>query len=73
MAYKDERIVHVLLDEASKVEERCEGYRNELTEALAEIVQRERAHRFQRSNIVVDIADIIGQVGKLVEIGEKLE
>lgn len=71
MAYKDEKIVRVILDEASNVAERCEGYREELTEALAEIVQKERAHLFQKSSIVVDIADIVGRVGKFVEMREK--
>ena len=73
MAYKDEKIVRVLLDEASNVEERCEGYRDELTEALAEIVQKERAHLFQKSNIVVDIADIVGRVGTFVSMRDNLE
>ena len=68
MAYKDERIVQVLLEEASKVEERCEGYREEITEAMADIVQKERSHLFQRTNIVVDIGDVISRVGKFIEI-----
>ena len=70
MAYKDEKIVRVLLDEASNVEERCEGYRDELTEAMAEIIQNERAHLFQRTNIVVDIADIVSRVSTFIEIKE---
>jgi hypothetical protein len=70
MAYKDEKIVRVLLNEASNVEERCEGYRDELTEAMAEIIQNERAHLFQRTNIVVDIADIVSRVSTFIEIKE---
>lgn len=71
MSYKDEKIVRVLLEEAAEVESRCEGYREELTEALAEIVQKERAHLFQRSNIVVEIGDIIGRVGTFVGMKER--
>ncbi|MXP48212.1 hypothetical protein GRI43_12525 [Altererythrobacter luteolus] len=70
MAYKDEKIVRVLLDEASAVEERCEGYREELTEAMAEIVQKERAHLFQRTNIVVEISDIVSRVGTFIQLKE---
>lgn len=73
MAYKDEKIVAVLLEEAVKVENRCDGYREELTQAIAEIVQKERSHIFQRSNIKVDIADIVGRVGKFVQMREKSE
>ena len=70
MAYKDERIVRVLLEEAAEVESRCEGYREELTEAIAEIAQKERAHLFQRSNIVVEIGDIVSRVGTFVGMKE---
>ena len=70
MAYKDEKIVRVLLDEAANVDERCDGYREELTEAMAEIIQKERGHLFQRTNIVVDIADIIGRVATFIELKE---
>lgn len=70
MAYKDEKIVRVLLAEATKVEERCDGYRDEITEAMAEIIQKERAHLFQRGNIVVDIGDVVSRVGKLIELKE---
>lgn len=70
MAYRDEKIVRVLLEEAAEVEERCEGYKEELTEALAEIVQKERAHVFQRTNIVVEIGDIVGRLGTFVGIQE---
>lgn len=70
MAYKDEKIVRVLLDEATSVEERCDGYRAELTEAVAEIVQLERAHLFQRTNIVVDIGDIVSRVSTFIGLKE---
>ena len=70
MAYKDEKIVRVLLNEASSIEERCEGYREELTEAVAEIVLLERAHLFQRTNIVVDINEIVSRVGAFIKLVE---
>lgn len=73
MAYKDEKIVRVLLDEAGAVDERCNGYREELTEAMAEIIQKERAHLFQRTNIVVDIGDIISRVATFIELKERQE
>ncbi|MDK3075505.1 hypothetical protein QO034_20730 [Sedimentitalea sp. JM2-8] len=73
MAYKDEKIVRVLLEEASSIDERCDGYREELTSALADIVQKERAHLFQRSNIVVEIGDIVSRVGTFVGMREGSE
>ena len=71
MAYKDEKIVRVLIEEAFKVDERCVGYRDKLTEAIAEIVQKEHAHLFQKTNIVVDIADIVSRVSEFVEHKER--
>lgn len=73
MAYKDEKIVRVLLEEAANVEERCEGYRDELTEAMAEIIQKERAHLFQRTNIVVEIGDVVSRVSTFIELKERSE
>ena len=71
MAYKDEKIVEVLLDEASRVDNRCEGYSDELTTAIADIIQVERSHVFRRTNVVSEITDIIERVGKFVEMMEK--
>jgi hypothetical protein len=68
MSYKDEKIVTVLLDEVKNAEVRCLGYHDELSEALAEIVQKERTHLFQRTNIAVEIGDIIGRVSTFIGI-----
>ena len=68
MSYKDEKIVRVLLDEVKNIEERCPGYHEEMTEALAEVIQKERAHLFQKTNIAVEIGDIIGRVSTFIGI-----
>ena len=70
MAYRDEKIVRVLLEVAASRDERCEGYREELTQALADIVQKERANLFQRRRIVVEVGDIISRVGTFIELNE---
>ena len=67
MAYKDERIVQIILEEVAGVDERCEGYREEVQEALAEIVQAERGHRFVRTNVVSKIRDLVGRVGTYLD------
>jgi hypothetical protein len=66
MSYKNEKIIKVLLDEVKNTEERCLGYQEELTEALGDVIEKERAHLFQRSNIAVEIGDIISRVGTFV-------
>ena len=69
MSFKDEKIVKLMLGEIVNVPQRCEGYHDELAEAVADIVQKERSHLFQRSNIVVEIGDIIGRVSTFIGRG----
>jgi len=66
MSYKDEKIVKVMLAEVANVPQRCDGYHEELAEALADIVQRERSHLFQPTKIVVEVGDIIGRVSTFI-------
>ena len=68
MSYKDEKIVRVLLDEVKNTEIRCDSYHEELADALGDIVQKERAHLFQKTNIAVEIGDIISRVGAFIDI-----
>lgn len=68
MSYENEKIVRVLLDEVKNTEVRCEGYNEELKDALGDIVQKERAHLFQKTNIAVEIGDIVSRVGTFIEI-----
>lgn len=63
MAYKDEKVVTIILEQVGAVEERCPGYREEVQTALAEIIQAERQHQFARTNIVSKVGDLVGRVG----------
>ena len=63
MAYKDQRVVSILLEQAGLIEERCEGYRDELKIAIADIMGEERQNKFTRTNIAVKVADVVGRVG----------
>jgi len=63
MAFNDRKIIKVLVDEAKKVEERCQGYREEITSLLAEILNLERTHAIGKINISQKIGDQINTVG----------
>ena len=67
MAYKDERIVQIILEEVENLDERCDGYREEIREAVAEILQAERGHRFVKTNVVAKIGDLVGRVGTYLD------
>ena len=63
MAYNDKKILQVLKDELSEVEDRCDGYKGELLHLLAEVLNLERGHTTIRTNIVKKIADEVNTVG----------
>lgn len=67
MAYKDEKVVTIIMEQAAGVEERCSGYREEVQHALAEIIQAERQHQFARTNIVSKVGDLVGRVGTYLD------
>ena len=73
MAYKDEKVVGILLEEAGKVEERCEGYHEELRDAVGDIMTAERQHKFVKMNITGKVGDIVGRVGTYLHKSGKTE
>ncbi|MGL3822310.1 hypothetical protein [Sphingopyxis sp. R3-92] len=63
MPYKDEKVIGILLEQVETIEDRCPGYREELAEAIGDIMAEERQHKFSRTNIAVKVGDIVGRVG----------
>jgi hypothetical protein len=63
VAYKDEKVIGILLEQADALPQRCDGYREEIREAVADIIAKERQNKYSRTNIRVQIADIVGRVG----------
>jgi hypothetical protein len=57
MPLNDKKIISIIPDQASQVEERCPGYRKELIQVIAEIVEYERGHRVNATNIQKKIGD----------------
>ncbi|KZC99939.1 MULTISPECIES: hypothetical protein [unclassified Thalassospira] len=66
MSFKDEKIVKVLLEEVKNTEQRCLGYHEEMAEALSDVIQKERAHLFQKTNIAVEIGEVISRVSAFI-------
>lgn len=63
MAYKDEKVIHILIEQANLIEERCPDYRSELREAVADIVLEERQNKFTKTNIAVKVGDVVSRLG----------
>jgi len=68
MAYKDERVVDILLEQADAIEERVPGYREELREAVADIIMQERQNKFAKTNVAIKVADVVGRVGTYLNL-----
>jgi hypothetical protein len=64
------RVLEIILEESGAVDERYEGYRKDLTEVVAEIVNIERQHRLLSRNVKKEIADQINTLGG--DLAEKL-
>ncbi|CCG08730.1 hypothetical protein [Pararhodospirillum photometricum] len=71
MAYKDEKVVGIIMENVRHLEERCPGYREEIGNVVAEIIQAERQHQFARTNISQKFSDLIGRVGTLLQLAEQ--
>lgn len=63
MAYNDQKIPDVLLGELAAMPEHYDGYREDMTHLLAEVLNLEREHALARINIVQKIGDQVNTVG----------
>ena len=57
MPLNDRKIITIILDECQSIQERCDGYREELVETITEIMALETEHRIQGTNIQQRISD----------------
>ena len=51
MSFRGQKMKTLILNESESIEERRDGYRKKILEAIIEILQAERAHKGQRTNI----------------------
>lgn len=57
MPLNDKKIISIILEQARDLEERCDGYREEIVDVISDILEYERQHRVQASNIQKKIND----------------
>lgn len=63
MPANDRKVIQIILEEMNVIEERCEGYREALTEAVADIITSERQHRVRGTSIQKQVNDKCNAVG----------
>lgn len=66
MPLNDKKIISIILEQASQVEERCPGYKKELIAVIAEIIEYERGHRVNATNIQKKIGDKCNAVAQFL-------
>jgi len=66
MPLNERKVTSIILDECKTIEERCEGYREEIVELLADIIKAERQHRVQGTNIQQKINDWCNAAGRFL-------
>jgi hypothetical protein len=66
MPLNDRKIVSIILEQSSEIEERCKGYRHELIEVISDILEYERGHRVSQTNIQKKISDKCNAAAKFL-------
>jgi len=80
MPLNDKKIISIILEECAGVEERCDGYREEIREVITDILKYERDHRLAATNIQQKINDkcsatarfLSGKLGHDTDTGEDI-
>lgn len=63
MSYNKKKMVKLILNECESIEERCDGYRKAILDAIVEILEAEREHREQRTQIQKKVNDACYKAG----------
>jgi hypothetical protein len=66
MPLNDKKMISIILQEANHIEDRCSGYREEIIEVIADILDNERQHRVQGTNIQKKISDKCNAAGRFL-------
>ena len=51
MSFNAEKMAKLILNECESIENRCDGYRKKVLDAIVEILNAEREHKAQKTNI----------------------
>ncbi len=66
MPLGEKKIISIILEESAGIEERCEGYREEIIDVISEILEYERSHRVSATNIQKKINDKCNAAGRFL-------
>ena len=64
MSLNQKKVIEIILSELQSVKEICPGYREEIQDALVDIIACERQHRVQGTNVQQKVNDQIDAAGR---------
>lgn len=67
MPVNRKRLLELLKRQFNNVEERCDGYKRELLETIAEIITLEQQHRIQGTSIRQKVSDKCSALGAFLD------
>ena len=66
MPLNEMKVLSILLDECKTIEERCQGYKEEIFEVVTDIITAERQHKVERTRIQQKINDRLHAAGNFL-------
>ena len=63
MSFNKEKMVKLILNECESIEEKCDGYRRKVLDAIVEILNAEREHHVQRTRIQKNVNEACHSAG----------
>lgn len=66
MPQAQKKVISIILEQCAKIEERCEGYREELADVVTDILACEHDHRVSATNVQKKINDKFDATARLL-------
>jgi hypothetical protein len=66
MPLNERKIISIIVEQCKHIPERCVGYREELLDSISDIIQAERQHRVQGTNIQQKVSDKCNAAGRFL-------
>ncbi|RKU19316.1 hypothetical protein C6500_11495 [Candidatus Poribacteria bacterium] len=63
MSYNKQKMVKLILNECESIDQKCDGYRKKVLDAIIDILNAERQHRVQRTQIQQKVNETCHQTG----------
>lgn len=71
MSYTNQNFLNILLEECQSIDEKCDGYKEYLQKTVIEIIEIEKQHSIQGTNINQKIIAICEKAANFLVEGQK--